>query len=355
MAEIKQAIYLINQGKKREAQSILKEIIRSNPQEITAWFWYVETLDSFEKRIQLLETCLKQNPGNPQTTKALEMLRAKQSSKHLVAAASTNSENLSPFSEYKETSKSKSVLYDEEPPKNTTYYADEENKNKENYIPNILIPENEKVIARLKSFNVFHAMILPLSSGKINNDRLHPDFWDEFISKASDLPPDSKYVVYGFPALIHPETGVIFGYAVSMSNTYRLPETIAQELQAYWEKELSRVRRKKMNKNSGDEPGVSYSPPPLESNWVDSLSFTKNLLRKCYDYYGREQYKSRIVHLNVDEDLKKPPPPPPFYEAWLDRVFFLLILVVGFLIVLFINYAMDNFKISDVIDLFKNR
>lgn len=222
-------------------------------------------------------------------------------------------------------------------------------------IPNILIPENEQVLARLKSFNVFHAMILPLSSGKINHDRLHPDYGDEFISKASELPPDSKYVVYGFPALIHPETGVIFGYAVSMGNTYRLPETIAQELQAHREKELSGVRRKTIQKNSGDRSQVSDSPPPLESNWVDSFSFTRNLLRKCYDYYGREQYQRMPVHLNVEEDLKKAPPPPSLLDTLADRLFLPVILVLGLIIVLTGVYFFNHFDLGELINRFMNR
>ena len=74
MSDIQQAIDLIKQGQKKDAQPILETHIRANPHDIKSWFWYVETLDSAEKRIQLLEVCLKQNPGNPQVTNALEML-----------------------------------------------------------------------------------------------------------------------------------------------------------------------------------------------------------------------------------------------------------------------------------------
>lgn len=354
MTEITQAIFLIKQGKKREAQSILTELIRSNPQEITAWFWYIETLDSLEKRIQLLEACLKQNPGNSQTIKALEMLRAKQSSEHLVISASTNPKNPPPFSESKETSISKNVPYSEKFPTNTTYYVDEENQNKENYIPNILIQENEKVIAHLKSVNVFHAMIEPFSYDKVNDNRVHSDYSGALIDKASDLPAESKYVVYGFPALIHPKTGVIFGYAMGMGISYRLPETIAEELQAHREKELSHVKQKKMKKNSSDKSQVSYSPPPMESNWVDGFWVTKNLLRKCYDYYGREQYKSRVIHLNVDEDFTKLPPPPSFFDKLLDRIFILSIPVVIVLGVLLFRYGLD-YLFDLVINFIKSR
>ena len=222
-------------------------------------------------------------------------------------------------------------------------------------IPNILIPENDKVLARLKSFNVFHAMILPLSSGKINNDRLHPDYGDEFIRKTSELPLGSQYVVYGFPALVHPETGVIVGYAAGMRNAYRLPETIAQEIQAYQEEELSGVRRKSNKKNSGDKSHLDDSLPPLESNWTDSLSFTKILLRKCYDYYGREQSQRGVIHLNVDEDLKKAPPPPNSLDTLADRLFFPAILVLGLIIVLIGVYIFSNYDIGELINFFRNR
>jgi hypothetical protein len=262
------------------------------------------------------------------------------------------------FSEYKESGESKSMLHDAEPSTISHYINtwDQENKNQESNIPNILIPANEKVLDYLKSVNVFHAMITPYSYDKVNDNRVHSDYSGVFIDKASSLPQNCKYVVYGFPALVHPETGVIFGFAMGMGNSYRLPEKIAEELQAHRDMELSRVRRKKVKKTSSDDFMANYSPPPLESNWwLNGMSFTGNLLRKCYEYYGRGQYNGAGIHLNVNEDLEKTPPPPPFYEAWLDRVFFLLIIVVGLLIVVFINYAMDNFKISDVIDLFKNR
>ena len=223
-------------------------------------------------------------------------------------------------------------------------------------IPNILIPKNEKVIARLKSLNIFHAMILPLSSGKINNERLHPDYGDEFINKASELPLDSKFVVYGFPALIHPETGVIFGYAAGMRNSYRLPETIANEFQVYREKELAQVRRKKIKQNSGDKSQLDNSLPPLESNWVDGISFTKNLLRKCYDYYGKEQSSRRIFHLNVAEDLKNAAPPPNSLDTLADRLFLPAILILVLIIVLIGVYLFNNFDIGELVNnLLNNR
>jgi len=60
----------------------------------------------------------------------------------------------------------------------------------------------------------------------------HPDLvarlWDEL---GKTLPADCRAIFYGGPALIHPETGIVFGFAGG-THTYalRLPET--ERLQA---------------------------------------------------------------------------------------------------------------------------
>ena len=43
MTDLNQAIQLIRQGQKFEAQRILQEIIKTEPKNIPAWFWYVDT------------------------------------------------------------------------------------------------------------------------------------------------------------------------------------------------------------------------------------------------------------------------------------------------------------------------
>lgn len=59
----------------------------------------------------------------------------------------------------------------------------------------------------------------------------HPDLvarlWDEL---GGALPEDCRYAVYGWPALVHPRSGVIFGFAQG-AHTYglRLPEALAEE------------------------------------------------------------------------------------------------------------------------------
>jgi len=59
----------------------------------------------------------------------------------------------------------------------------------------------------------------------------HPDLvarlWDEITSL---LPQDCRFVLFGTPALIHPDTGIVFGFAGG-THTYalRLPERIRHE------------------------------------------------------------------------------------------------------------------------------
>lgn len=76
MSTLETAIQLIRQEKRWEAQRILQELINADPANIQAWFWYVETCTTTERRIQVLEDCLDQNPGHPQVMKALQMLRS---------------------------------------------------------------------------------------------------------------------------------------------------------------------------------------------------------------------------------------------------------------------------------------
>ena len=78
MSDLNQAIQMIRQGRKTEAQQILQNVIKADPKNIQAWFWYVETCSTTDQRIQALEACLKVNPGNPQVTQALQQFRGMQ-------------------------------------------------------------------------------------------------------------------------------------------------------------------------------------------------------------------------------------------------------------------------------------
>ena len=76
MSTLDNAIQLVRVGRKAEAQPILQGLIKADPKNIQAWFWYVETCATNEKQIQALETCLKFNPGNAQAAQALQKFRA---------------------------------------------------------------------------------------------------------------------------------------------------------------------------------------------------------------------------------------------------------------------------------------
>ena len=77
MANLNEVVQLIRQGRKDEARRILEPILKANPQDIQAWFWFVETCSTQEQRVKTLEICLKLNPGNPQALRALRALQAR--------------------------------------------------------------------------------------------------------------------------------------------------------------------------------------------------------------------------------------------------------------------------------------
>ncbi|MCB9145636.1 MAG: YIP1 family protein [Anaerolineales bacterium] len=101
MSTIDQAVQLIRQGNKKEAQKILQAAIKSNPKDVPAWFWYVETCSTDKERIQLLEVCQKMNPGNTQVAQALQTLKGKynvsssQPAKHIAPFQSIESDSAS--------------------------------------------------------------------------------------------------------------------------------------------------------------------------------------------------------------------------------------------------------------------
>jgi hypothetical protein len=76
MPDLNNAIQLIRQGQKEEGQRILEAVIKAEPGNIAAWFWYVETCPTVERRIQVLEVCLRANPGNAQAAQALQALKS---------------------------------------------------------------------------------------------------------------------------------------------------------------------------------------------------------------------------------------------------------------------------------------
>ena len=69
------AIALLEQGKRIEAQKILKQLITADQHNLEAWFWLVETCPTNKQRLTVLEMCLEYNPDNEQVKQALEKLR----------------------------------------------------------------------------------------------------------------------------------------------------------------------------------------------------------------------------------------------------------------------------------------
>src|SRR6266540_4012127 len=105
----------------------------------------------------------------------------------------------------------------------------ESDRSQENTIPNIHVPENEKVLAYLKEMHPFKEIILPFSEKRVNQDTVPTDLIGHFSSRSS-LPENSKYVVYGREALVHPDTGIIFGFISGTNVIYRLPDTLLAEV-----------------------------------------------------------------------------------------------------------------------------
>ena len=77
---LKQAIRLIKAGDKAEAQRILEPLLETEPNNLAAWFWYVETWPTIQQRIQALEICLQHNPESEKAQYALRTLKAQQTS-----------------------------------------------------------------------------------------------------------------------------------------------------------------------------------------------------------------------------------------------------------------------------------
>jgi hypothetical protein len=170
--------------------------------------------------------------------------------------------------------------------------VNESNDYQNSTIPNIHLPENKNVLAYLKELHPFKEIIVPFSADKVSQDITPSDFIGRFAAMSS-LPENSKYVIYGTEALVHPKTGIIFGFITGTSVIYRLPDNILKEV-----RENSLVNFRAMKDSSKMED--------LESNWVSSPSITEQLVRKCFEYYGEASSEPEEVHLNFDLDLTTP-------------------------------------------------
>jgi len=196
-------------------------------------------------------------------------------------------------------------------------------------IPNIHVPTNEKVLSYLKDLHPYNEIIRPFSANKVNQDSTSSGLVGHFASM-SNLPGDSKYVIYGTEALVHPNTGIIFGFITGVSVIYRLPDNLLREVR---EGDIINFRVMKEIDNMEN----------LESNWVTSQSITPQLVYKCFEYYGQTVPEEEAFHLNFDLDLTTPRTREFEAQEQSRRLFALGILVVACILLSLVWYFSDYF------------
>lgn len=194
-------------------------------------------------------------------------------------------------------------------------------------VPNVHVPENEKVLAYLKEMHPFKEIIVPFSEKKVSQDTMPADLIGR-LSSLSSLPENSKYVVYGREALVHPVTGIIFGLISGMNVIYRLPDSLLNEAR---ESNISNFR-------TAQDLGMD-----LESNWVSSRSITEQLVAKCYEYYGQPSGEQEAVHLNFDLDLTTPRTKEFEEKEGARRLLPFAMLIVACMLAVFLWYAANSF------------
>ena len=194
-------------------------------------------------------------------------------------------------------------------------------------MPNIHVPQNEKVLAYLKEMHPFKEIIVPFSEKRVSQDTVPADLIGR-LSSMSSLPENSKYVVYGREALVHPETGIIFGFISGTNVIYRLPDTLLEEVR---EGNISNFR-------TANDMGMD-----LESNWVSSRSITEQLVLKCFEYYGQVTGEPEVVHLDFDLDLTTPRTPESENQERSRRLLPLAMLIVACVLMGLVWYAFNSF------------
>ena len=68
-----------------------------------------------------------------------------------------------------------------------------------------------------------------LAAPDIAHSQIHPDIIERIWRLAAVMPKDCRASVYGAPALVHPETGVIFAFGTGTAYFLRLPAAAAAE------------------------------------------------------------------------------------------------------------------------------
>lgn len=74
--KLRQAITLINSGKKKEAILLLRDVINQEPHNEQAWLWLYSCVDKIDQKIFCLQKALSINPSNADAKKALAGLNA---------------------------------------------------------------------------------------------------------------------------------------------------------------------------------------------------------------------------------------------------------------------------------------
>lgn len=201
-----------------------------------------------------------------------------------------------------------------------------------NAMPNIHIPDNERVIAYLKDLHPYNEIIVPFTEKKVNQDITASGLVGHFAAMPT-LPLNSKYVVYGTEVFVHPATGIIFGFITGVSVIYRLPDNLLKEVR---ESDIVNFRVVK-------ESGIDHRMENLESNWVISQSITEQLVHKCFEYYGQAAPEEEAFHLNFDLDLTTPRTREFEQKEQSRRVIALGFVVAACILLVLVWYAVNYF------------
>jgi hypothetical protein len=199
-------------------------------------------------------------------------------------------------------------------------------------MPNIHVPDNERVLAYLKDLHPYNEIIVPFAEKKVNQDITASGLVGHFAAM-STLPLNSKYVVYGTEVFVHPNTGIIFGFITGVSVIYRLPDNLLKEVR---ESDIVNFRVVK-------ESGIDHRMENLESNWVISQSITEQLVHKCFEYYGQTAPEEAAFHLNFDLDLTTPRTREFEQKEQSRRVIALGFVVAACILLVLVWYAVNYF------------
>jgi hypothetical protein len=123
------------------------------------------------------------------------------------------------------------------------------------------------------------------------------DITDNFLRQTEKLPQQCQYLIYGFPAAVHPESRIIFGFSKGSDIYYRLPAQTAEAINEHFENVFAEAAGTKPARNE-----IRSGALPFGKNWTNRGSyFTDNLIQICYSYNGNLQ--NQPVNLIVQDDL----------------------------------------------------